>query len=93
MPHSRTGHLLSCSYLPCPKRGQSHQVIRFGFYRLKRGRRRRYRCGTCDQTSSRTTDTLYHRLLSTLPGYDIGRMAFSVERPVFRLGDRAHATP
>lgn len=70
MPNGRTGALLPCPYLHCPKRGQSQQVIRFGFYRLKRGRRRRYRCGACGKTYGRTTHTLYHRLRSSQPRID-----------------------
>ena len=65
MPNCPTGALLPCPYLHCPKQGQSHQVIRFGFYRLKRGRRRRYRCTACGGTYGRTTQTLYHRLRSS----------------------------
>ena len=41
---------------------QPHHVVRFGFYHLKRGRRRRFCCRTCGHTFTRTTDTLYHRL-------------------------------
>jgi transposase-like protein len=69
MPLCRPGSLPVCPYLHCPKRGQSHQVIRFGFYRLKRGRRRRYRCGACGQTYGRT-QSLYHRLRSAQPRID-----------------------
>jgi hypothetical protein len=53
MPLCRPGSLPVCPYLHGPKRGQSHQVIRFGFYGLKRGRRRRYRCSACGQTYGR----------------------------------------
>ena len=62
MQYPGTGSLLPCPNLQCSKHGQAQQVIRFGFYRLKRGRRRRYRCGSCGKTYGRTTHTLYHRL-------------------------------
>ncbi len=70
MPYQGTGSLLPCPNLKCPQHGQSHQVIRFGFSRLKRGRRRRYRCGSCGKTSGRTTHTLYHRLRASQPRID-----------------------
>jgi transposase-like protein len=57
---------------PCPHPDCSVQdaeairpVKRYGFYRLKRGRRRRYRCRSCGRTFSRTTQTLYYRLRSS----------------------------
>ena len=70
MQYPGTGSLLPCPNLECPKHGQSQQVIRFGFYRLKRGRRRRYRCGSCGKTYGRTTHTLYHRLRASQPRID-----------------------
>ncbi len=36
--------------------------IRHGFYRTKRGKRRRYRCRECGQTFCANTGTPYHRL-------------------------------
>ncbi len=67
MPYQGTGALLPCPNLKCPQHGQAKQVIRFGFYCLKRGRRRRYRCGSCGKTYGRTTHTLYHRLRASQP--------------------------
>ena len=59
---------------PCPnatcavqEAAAIHRVRRHGFYRLKRGRRRRYRCRNCDRTFSRTTHTSYYRLRSSQP--------------------------
>src|SRR5215467_7184873 len=40
----------------------SGNVIRFGFYQTRWGRRRRYRCRTCRKTFCSTTGTPYHRL-------------------------------
>jgi transposase-like protein len=70
MQYQGTGSLLPCPNPHCPKHGQFQQVIRFGFYRLKRGRRRRYRCGSCGKTYGRTTHTLYHRLRASQPRID-----------------------
>ena len=70
MQYRGTGSLLPCPNVQCSKHGQSQQVIRFGFYRLKRGRRRRYRCDCCGKTYGRTTHTLYHRLRSSQPRID-----------------------
>ena len=69
MLYQGTGSLLPCPNLECSKHGQSHQVIRFGFYRLKRGRRRRYRCGSCRKTYGRTTHTyrFFKRYFVPLP--------------------------
>ena len=57
---------------PCPNPNcavQDARTIRavkpHGFYRLKRGRRRRYRCRNCDGTFSSTTHTPYYRLRSS----------------------------
>ena len=59
---------------PCPnphcavqEAAAIHRVRRHGFYRLKRGRRRRYRCRNCDRTFSRTTHTPSYRLRSSQP--------------------------
>ncbi len=44
--------------------GQSGRgnVIRYGFFRLKRGKRLRYRCKVCGGTLCSTTGTVYHRI-------------------------------
>src|SRR5215471_6443383 len=54
---------------PCPKRDcrssgktVSGNVIRFGFYRTRWGKRRRYRCQSCQQTFCSNTGTPYYRL-------------------------------
>ena len=37
-------------------------IIRFGFYRTRWGKRRRYRCQTCEKTFCSNTGTPYYRL-------------------------------
>jgi transposase-like protein len=37
-------------------------IVRHSFIRLRRGRRRRYRCKTCGRTFCSSTATPYHRL-------------------------------
>ena len=46
---------------PSQKNG-SGNVIRFGFYQTRWGRRRRYRCQSCEKTFCSTTGTPYYRL-------------------------------
>jgi transposase-like protein/IS1 family transposase len=38
------------------------RIVRHGFYRTKRGRRRRYRCQACGKTFCTSTETPYYRL-------------------------------
>ena len=54
----------SCRNPECSLYGniESTRIIRYGFYRTKAGRRRRYRCVGCGQTFSTTKGTLYYRL-------------------------------
>lgn len=40
----------------------SENVIRFGFYQTRWGKRRRYRCQTCEKTFCSNTGTPYYRL-------------------------------
>jgi len=40
----------------------SGNIIRYGFYRTRSGKRRRYRCVACGQTFGSTKGTLYYRL-------------------------------
>src|SRR5262245_29553627 len=54
---------------PCPNRDcqpsgkiASANVIRFGSYQTRWGRRRRYRCQVCEKTFCSTTGTPYYRL-------------------------------
>lgn len=70
MQYPGTGSLPPCPNLECSEYGQSHRIIRFGFYRLKRGRRRRYRCDSCGKTYGQTTNTLYYRLRASQPRID-----------------------
>ena len=55
---------LSCLNPECPLRGKvgSRRIIRYGFYRTKSGKRRRYRCVECGMTFSSTKGTPYYRL-------------------------------
>ena len=56
----------------CPLHGQlGHgNVVRHGFIRLKRGRRRRYRCNACGRTFCSTKGTPYYRLQCTRKTFD-----------------------
>ena len=56
----------------CPNRAcqPSGKVIRFGFYPTRWGRRRRYRCRSCDKTFCSTTGTAYYRLQHRRDSFD-----------------------
>ncbi len=41
---------------------ESTRIIRYGFYRTRAGKRRRYRCAGCGETFSTTKGTPYYRL-------------------------------
>src|SRR5215471_7887349 len=53
-----------CPNRDCRPSGKtvSGNVIRFGFYQTRWGRRRRYRCQTCQRTFCSNTGTPYYRL-------------------------------
>jgi transposase-like protein len=53
-----------CPNRDCQPSGKtvSGNVIRFGFYQTRWGRRRRYRCLICEKTFCSTTGTAYYRL-------------------------------
>ena len=53
-----------CPNNECQFYGQSGKgnVIRHGFFKLRRSKRRRYRCKTCGRTFCSTTGTVYHRI-------------------------------
>ena len=53
-----------CPNRECPALGKavSGNVIRFGFYQTRWGKRRRYRCQTCEKTFCSNTGTPYYRL-------------------------------
>ena len=55
---------LSCLNSECPLHGKvgSGGIIRYGFYRTRSGKRRRYRCVECGKTFSSTRGTPYYRL-------------------------------
>ena len=56
----------------CPQYGQLDKgnIVRQGFIRLKRGRRRRYRCTRCGKTFCSTVGTPYYRLQCTRKAFD-----------------------
>ena len=62
----------SCPDNKCQMYGQSGKgnVIRYGFFRLKRGKRRRYRCKVCGGTFCSTTGTVYHHIHSSRNTFD-----------------------
>ena len=53
-----------CPNRECRSSGKtlSGNVIRFGFYQTRWGKRRRYRCQTCETTFCSNTGTAYYRL-------------------------------
>jgi transposase-like protein len=53
-----------CPYKTCLALGKTNSgnVIRFGFYRTRWGKRRRYRCRTCGKRFCPNTGTPYYRL-------------------------------
>src|ERR1700757_3096770 len=53
-----------CPNRDCRSSGKtvSGNVIRFGFYQTRWGKRRRYRCQTCKKTFCSNTGTPYYRL-------------------------------
>ena len=61
----------------CPYCGKNH-VIRHGFSKLKRSRRRRYRCRLCGRSFCTTTGSVYHRLQCSHNKFDLA-CALSVE--------------
>ena len=54
----------ACPNPECRFHGQvgKGNIIKHSFFRLRRGRRRRYRCKACGKTFCSTTGTPYHRL-------------------------------
>jgi transposase-like protein/IS1 family transposase len=55
---------LSCPNRHCPssKNGSAVAIIRHGFYKAARGKRRRYQCQVCGKTFCSTTGTPYYRI-------------------------------
>ena len=62
-----------CLNLVCPLRGKvsSGNIVRYGFYRTRSGKRRRYRCGKCGKTFSSTKGTPYYRLQHRRATFDV----------------------
>ncbi len=53
---------LCCPNPQCPrKQSKAKIIIRYGFYRTRWGRRRRFRCTGCGKTFCRNHGTVYHR--------------------------------
>ena len=61
-----------CPNTSCPLHGRlsAGNVSRHGFVRLRRGRRRRYRCTACGRTFCSTAGTPYYRLQCTRKTFD-----------------------
>ena len=57
----------ACPNAQCRMRSRAAKgnIRRYGFLRLKRGRRRRYRCKSCGGSSVSSVGTPYHRLKCT----------------------------
>ena len=54
---------LSCPRKHCrPAKATSSKIIRYGFYKTRWGKRRRYRCQACGKTFGSTNRTPYYRL-------------------------------
>ncbi len=53
---------MKTQHCPRPHCPRSASVIRYGFYKTRSGKRRRYRCKNCGRTFCSTTATPYHRL-------------------------------
>jgi transposase-like protein len=60
----KTMKVLRCPNRDCRASGKtvSGNLIRFGFYQTRWGKRRRYRCQTCNKTFCSNTGTPYYRL-------------------------------
>ena len=58
---------MACTNPECALRGRAGRgnVVRHGFLKLRRGRRRRYRCKACGKTFCSTQGTPYYRLQCT----------------------------
>ena len=54
----------SCPNPDCEQYGQlrKRNIIKYGYFKLKRGKRRRYLCQACGKTFCSTTSTPYHRI-------------------------------
>ncbi len=61
-----------CPNEECPHFGEQGKgnIVLHGFAKLKRGRRRRYRCTSCGRTFSSTMNTAYYRLQCTRRSFE-----------------------
>ena len=53
---------LRCANPQCPQTHFRARIIRYGFYRTRWGKRRRFRCKACGRTFCGNRGTVYHRL-------------------------------
>ena len=55
---------LNCPYPNCTpsKEGTARAISRYGFYKTRWGKRRRYQCQTCGKTFCSTSGSAYHRI-------------------------------
>ncbi len=63
--------------LKCPNpdcslcgKAKADNIVRHGFYKVKSGKRRRYRCSCCGATFGRTKGTAYYRLQHSASTFD-----------------------
>ncbi len=63
---------IACPNRECSKHGKVNRgnIALHGFSKLKRGRRRRYRCKACGKTFSATTGTAYEGLQHSMRAFD-----------------------
>jgi transposase-like protein/IS1 family transposase len=63
---------LRCPNVQCGGSGsdKAGSIIRYGFYKTKWGKRRRYRCQTCAKTFCSNSGTSYHRLQHRRAAFD-----------------------
>src|SRR5215469_5684475 len=63
---------LNCPNRECPPTGKAAvgNIIRFGFYKTRWGKRRRYRCQVCEKTFCSNTGTPYYRLQHRRAAFD-----------------------
>ena len=72
MPRQQSAVRHPCLNNECELYGQSDKgnIIRYGFFGLKRGKRRRYRCKACGRVFCSTTGTVYHRIHRSFNTFD-----------------------
>ena len=68
----RQGPVRSCPHPACSSRGvaPASALVHHGFFRVKGGRRRRWRCTSCGRTCSSNSGTAYHRIQRSRRTFD-----------------------